>query len=471
MATITASKESVRDNIVSAKYVLLGKLPFIGAVIYQVPVICKSTEEMEGEIAYTDGYAIAINEDYFAKHTFEELLAILAHEVGHIVLKSMGRRGSRIHNLWNIATDFVINNMLDTAANGENYLKFPTTDINGEPIKYCLDHKYDNMTAEVVYDILLKEEKQKNQKASESLGGLKTSKALGTSGKASKGEKESNGNSGISKGSRRTKGKNKDSNGSRDTQFGGYQSYDPQTSIESSVLSEKKTWAEVEERINEILSKALITAREYMRNREYGKNAGCFMEEVDISLSQQVDWRKQLQRNVRTLGFDHPDYSRPSRRTLVNFYTKLSRFYFPRQRGSRAGNILVCIDSSGSVNTKSLSTFLGEINNCLRAMPGSSVYLYTCDTELKFIGKYTAKIPEMVPIYGRGGTSFEPVFKEMLRLRKSDTELNTLVYFTDGECIYPEYKNGELPFKTIWCMDNNVVDAAPFGLTVRVSTD
>ena len=128
MATITASKESVRDNIVSAKYVLLGKLPFIGAVIYQVPVICKSTEEMEGEIAYTDGYAIAINEDYFAKHTFEELLAILAHEVGHIVLKSMGRRGSRMHNLWNIATDFVINNMLDTAANGENYLKFPTTD-------------------------------------------------------------------------------------------------------------------------------------------------------------------------------------------------------------------------------------------------------------------------------------------------------------------------------------------------------
>ena len=158
MATITTSQDSVRDKIVSAKYVLLSKLPFIGAVSYQVPVVTKSSSDMRGEIAYTNGLEITLNEDYFQKRSFEEFVAIIAHEIGHIVFKSMTRRGNRDHLLWNIATDFVINNMLDTATSGTNYFKFPDTDINGNQLKICLDHKYDNMTAEAVYDALRKEE-------------------------------------------------------------------------------------------------------------------------------------------------------------------------------------------------------------------------------------------------------------------------------------------------------------------------
>ena len=141
MSTITTSQDSVRDKIVSAKYVLLSKLPFIGAVSYQVPVVTKSSSDMRGEIAYTNGLEITLNEDYFQKRSFEEFVAIIAHEIGHIVFKSMTRRGNRNHTLWNIATDFVINNMLDTATSGTNDFKFPDTDINGNQLKICLDHK------------------------------------------------------------------------------------------------------------------------------------------------------------------------------------------------------------------------------------------------------------------------------------------------------------------------------------------
>lgn len=467
MATITTSQDSVRDKIVSAKYVLLNKLPFIGAVSYQVPVVTKSSSDMRGEIAYTNGLEITLNEDYFQKRSFEEFVAIIAHEIGHIVFKSMTRRGNRDHLLWNIATDFVINNMLDTATSGTNYFKFPDTDINGNQLKICLDHKYDNMTAEAVYDVLRKE--YGRQKA-----GMRSSSSSGNSTTQDSGGNKKDGSKG-----RKTKGKSQKGGGQSNEvggAMGGYQSFDPSTGVSNEDTSESCDWSEMEERssqleekISEILSKALITAREYMRNRDYGKHAGCLMEAVETSLSQQIDWRKLLHRSLRTMGFEKPDYSRPSRRTLVNLYTGISKFYFPRLRGNRPGDIFICIDTSGSVDSKSLSVFLGEINNCLRGMPNCTVYLYTCDTNLNLVGKYTQKLPKTVEITGRGGTSFEPPFIEALKIRKRNPNLSTFVYFTDGVCEYPKYKNGDLPFRTIWCFDNHTVKDAPFGKSLRIT--
>lgn len=466
MATITTSQDSVRDKIVSAKYVLLSKLPFIGAVSYQVPVVTKSSSDMRGEIAYTNGLEITLNEDYFQKRSFEEFVAIIAHEIGHIVFKSMTRRGNRDHLLWNIATDFVINNMLDTATSGTNYFKFPDTDINGNSLKICLDHKYDNMTAEAVYDVLRKE--YGRQKA-----GMRSSSSSGNSTTQDSGGNKKDGSKG-----RKTKGKSQKGGGQSNEvggAMGGYQSFDPSTGVSNEDTSESCDWSEMEERssqleekISEILSKALITAREYMRNRDYGKHAGCLMEAVETSLSQQIDWRKLLHRSLRTMGFERPDYSRPSRRTLVNLYTGISKFYFPKLRGNKPGDIFICIDTSGSVDSKSLAIFLGEINNCLRGMPGCTVYLYTCDTHLELVGKYTQQLPKTVNISGRGGTSFEPPFIEALKIHKSNPNLRTLVYFTDGECSYPNYNNGDLPFHTLWCFDNHTVKDAPFGKSLRI---
>ena len=468
MATITTSQDSVRDKIVSAKYVLLSKLPFIGAVSYQVPVVTKSSSDMRGEIAYTNGLEITLNEDYFQKRSFEEFVAIIAHEIGHIVFKSMTRRGNRNHILWNIATDFVINNMLDTATSGTNYFKFPDTDINGNQLKICLDHKYDNMTAEAVYDALRKEYDRQKASMVPSLPSEKdvTKSGDGYGKRGSKGTK--------------TKGKKPQKGGGNSAEeegvAGGYQSFDPSTGISNEGVRESGDWSEMEERssqleekISEILSKALITAREYMRNRDYGKHAGCLMEAVETSLSQQIDWRKLLHRSLRTMGFERPDYSRPSRRTLVNLYTGISKFYFPKLRGNKPGDIFICIDTSGSVDSKSLAIFLGEINNCLRGMPGCTVYLYTCDTHLELVGKYTQQLPKTVNISGRGGTSFEPPFIEALKICKHNPNLGTFVYFTDGACEYPRYKNGELPFRTLWCFDNHTVDDAPFGKSLRIT--
>jgi len=432
------------EKVSTSKYLLMQNLPFIGAVAYQIPVMEMSNEGMEGEIAYTDGTRIYMNGEYFEKRPVPEVVSILAHEVGHIVLKSLTRRGMRIPILWNVATDFVINGMLAESTKGAKYFAFPTTSMEGKPISLCLDSKFNGMTAEAVYEQLHKKIQQQLQKM------------RGNGG---------NGGGGQS---------NQGSGASLDLGDGiqiPFDSFDPKTGKIRSRDKEgqEMTDAEIEDYINEILSKAVVTAQEYMRKNNCGKGAGCMLEMVDVMLSHKVDWRKLLHRQLRTFGFEKPDYSRPSRRTMVNVYTGASKFYYPRMRGSKPGNIFMCIDSSGSVSSESLRTFLGEVNNCLRGMPGCKVYLYTCDTEMTRVGIFTGSLPTNVGITGRGGTEFDPAFRTALDLYKSDRDLATFVYFTDGYCSFPNYRNGELPFKVLWCMDNNSADEAPFGKTLRIT--
>ena len=49
---------------------------------------------------------------------------------------------------------------------------------------------------------------------------------------------------------------------------------------------------------------------------------------------------------------------------------------------------------------------------------------------------------EQLVIHGRGGTDFRPVFEEVERMREKRefSDLKALIYFTDGDGIYPEKK-------------------------------
>ena len=62
-------------------------------------------------------------------------------------------------------------------------------------------------------------------------------------------------------------------------------------------------------------------------------------------------------------------------------------------------------------------------------------------------------------VKGRGGTSFKPVFD---RIEADGIVPDTLIYFTDMECSFPE----EPEYPVIWCASTDIV--APWGETVAV---
>lgn len=132
-------------DIKSIKNKMLVKYPFFGSVIADV----KYEEDKSLGTAGTNGQIIYYNPDYLNCLSKEEQTFVFAHEVCHIAFNHILRSEGKDVNLWNIATDGVINQFLK-----RDGLKMPE---GGVDIANAL-----NYDAEQLYEKLL-QEKQQNQ--------------------------------------------------------------------------------------------------------------------------------------------------------------------------------------------------------------------------------------------------------------------------------------------------------------------
>ncbi len=93
-----------------------------------------------------------------------QLSFVLCHEVGHMLLASAPRRRHRDPHLWNCATDYAINRIVDRIGLSSHALRrverpngtFPEI---GE-VEILLDSAYDGMIAETIYERLLQDAKE-----------------------------------------------------------------------------------------------------------------------------------------------------------------------------------------------------------------------------------------------------------------------------------------------------------------------
>ena len=118
------------------------------------------------------------------------------------------------------------------------------------------------------------------------------------------------------------------------------------------------------------------------------------------------------------------------------------------QEVSRLAELVIAIDTSGSCSTETVRRFLGETleivsrrENFFREM---KVYLIQCDCLVQSVTVIRSpeewrRSCEDIVIQGRGGTDFTPVFRyvEELRRKKELKDLRALLYFTDGDGVYP----------------------------------
>jgi predicted metal-dependent peptidase len=97
------------------------------------------------QTAATDGRHFYYCTDFINKLDDEELIFLFGHEVGHCVYNHMGRRGERRADVWNMAGDYVINDMLLENNVGRRITK----------VEILHDIKYRGMTADEIYDKLM----------------------------------------------------------------------------------------------------------------------------------------------------------------------------------------------------------------------------------------------------------------------------------------------------------------------------
>lgn len=131
---------------------------FIGTnAAFYAPLMCSLDFEWNLKIptAATNGVSIMWNPLYFKALGKTQRISILVHELKHVALMHMLRRGNRDPKIWNYACDTVLDNQMDDDGYELNGL-FPQECGFGPDAKPFTNHAYDNKSAEEIYEIYYK---------------------------------------------------------------------------------------------------------------------------------------------------------------------------------------------------------------------------------------------------------------------------------------------------------------------------
>lgn len=164
--------------------------------------------------------------------------------------------------------------------------------------------------------------------------------------------------------------------------------------------------------------------------------------------------------------FDWRGYLRRFAGGSVKIFTKKTRRKYNKRYEDNPGlkikpkrHILVALDTSGSVSDKELLEFMQEIRHIYKT--GADVTVVHADAAIQKIEAYNPKAE--YKIYGRGGTSFDPVVDYYnANIRK----YSCLVYLTDGEAPAPETVKGHV----LWVLStqSNETNHLP-GTTIKLN--
>lgn len=201
---------------------------------------------------------------------------------------------------------------------------------------------------------------------------------------------------------------------------------------------------------------------------EYGSLAGVIPGhmklKVDKIKTKQIDWKKVLQEYLQEVVSDY-SFSPPDRRFAD------TEFFLPdfNETDFEPMDVLFMVDTSGSIDRKSLSVAYGEIRSAIEQFSNKlEGKLGFFDTEVSDPIPFSrvSDIDAILP-QGGGGTDFVPIFEYVER--KYRTQLpSCVVIFTDGFGPFPEEK--DIPrVPVLWLINNNEVNP-PFGRVARIET-
>lgn len=359
---------------------------------------------------------ITFNLDFYEKLTDKQFLFLIAHEICHFIFEHLPRRGSRDPLMWNMATDYAINLMLKFQFEKPEFL-IPDT---------LLDHKYEDMSAERIYEELGKNPPPKGRIFVVDLDDS------GMDGDGS-GEGEQPGEGDIVVVRDRRVPLPEKTNGKSAEQYR----------------------QEMKDYIKQAICEAYSSA----------KAQGCMpagMERIIVGhLKPKVNWLQALRQRLR-FGVSRRQprdttWMQPNRRFLG------ASFVFPSTIGPDSPKIVFAVDTSGSMSEQDLKQAIGELED-IRKKFGAKVYFMDCDAGV-YASRWLMPHEKLPALQGGGGTDFAPVFRHLLEKR---IKPDYCVFFTDGYGNFGDDPTNQ--FKVLWVITNQSV-TPPFGDVVRVNVD
>ena len=190
-------------------------------------------------------------------------------------------------------------------------------------------------------------------------------------------------------------------------------------------------------------------------SKEASENAENILNQVQIENRNRYDYRKFLEKfailkeemQVDQDSFDYIFYNFGMKQ-----YGNLPLIEpLEYKEVNRLEELVIAIDTSGSCSKELVRRFLGETYQILSTRENffkkMKVYIVQCDCCIQWYQVIHSEeewkeYMQKITIQGRGGTDFRPVF-ELIRKEQEKRELQNLkalIYFTDGDGIYPRQK-------------------------------
>ena len=402
----------VYDRIIVARVGLLLRHPFFGNMATRLRIM--AADEWLPTAA-VDGRNLYYNTQFFNAMNNKEIEFVIAHEILHCVFDHLGRRDDRNPLLYNIASDYKVNNTL-------------VRDRIGEVPKIvdCFqDFKYESYTSEEIYDELFEQAKKDGEEFLKQLGEM-----LDEHLDPESGDGDEDGDA----------GEEKDANG-------------------NSVSKKKPKYSKEE------IKKIKDEIKENVLSSAQAAGAGNVPGEVERYIKEltepKLNWREILQQQIQSVIKSDYTFMRPSRKA---WHTGA---VLPGMNNDETIDICIALDMSGSIGDAQAKDFLGEVKGIMEQYKDYKITVWCFDTNVYNEQEFTADGGEDLldyEIMGGGGTDFMVNWTYM---KENDIVPKKFLMFTDG---YAWDSWGEDDYcDTVFLIhshhDKNI--QAPFGTTVR----
>ncbi len=375
---------------------LLIKEPFYAHVAFGTTRIITSKIPTAAVGVDDNRILLMFNEDFFLKQltTQSQRVAVLKHEILHLVFKHLFRELiKKDPELMNLAADIVVNQYIgswDLPDTAVTLSTFPELELKaGETMEYYYARLEELKEQDLV-------QRDCSQVGSAQSGACMNGRDLSGSGM-----------------------KGADLSGSKSMEafkrlYGNERHSDHSQWIQPS--SDDQMYA-----LNGGIDKALMNAADRVNPSSYGLIPGDIrrrLDEIRENRVPKLDWKRQLRLFASSKG----------RSYIFHTMKRVSKRYGTRPgiRIRRKNRVAVVIDTSGSINEKTLELFIAEIEGIFRT--GAEIIIIESDAEVQNV--YPFKRGVNLTLKGGGGTAFDPAFK-YINTGKSGA-FDVCIYLTDG---------------------------------------
>lgn len=395
--------------IIRERINLLLKQPFFGTLALKLRMAESADAPQQVLTMATDGTHLYYSAAFVESLKSEHLQFVLAHEVMHCALLHPFRRGNRDMLKWNVACDLAINQLLKDSG----FSLLPGV---------LIDPQFKDMTAESIYAKLPNLPPPPQPQPGGKPDPARVGEVLDAPKPSDKGKDAED-----------------SAEGQGDSDAQGQGQGQPMSESDWQIATSQA-------------EKAAVAA---------GKMPGAIADSSRKARQAQTDWRAVLKRFIESTIPSDYSWSKPNRRMLSR------GMILPGVKRENTGELVIAVDTSGSVPDWMLDQFASEITLLMSETRPSKVTVVYCDTRV-----YATREFECEETFAfekrtaRGGTNFQPVFDKTAEL---DIEPRALIYLTDLE---PGDRPIDPGYPVLWAVPETCrTQQWPWGESVVIALD